>query len=297
TAPGPAPSRPQGVLVIVVTGATGNVGRALVTQLTADQVPVRALTRDPTRAGLPAGAEVVRFASVAEPAAMAAQFAGATALFLHVAAGGEHTAELLAAAREAGVRHVVVLSSIILDDDGAAEHPIHVMHARLEQQVRDSGLGWTFLRPGAFSTNSLQWVPQFRAGDTVRWPFLQSVTSPIHEADIAAVAAVALRDPEKHAGAVLSLTGPTAVTAEEQILAVGRALGRDLTVVEIPAHEVTADMFPHVPPGVLPALLESFGAAVDSEPDLTTTVADVTGGPGRSFEQWAQDHADDFRGA
>lgn len=283
--------------MIVVTGATGNVGRALVTQLAADRVPVRALTRDPTRADLPAGVEVVRFASVAEPAAMAAQFEGATALFLHVAAGGEHTAELLAAARRGGVRHVVVLSSIILDHDDAAAHPIHVMHARLEQQVRDSGLGWTFLRPGAFSTNSLQWVPQVRAGDTIRWPFTQSLTAPVHEADIAAVAAVALRDPERHTDAVLSLTGPVAVTAEEQLHAIGRALGRDFTVVEIPPHEVTADMFPHVPPEMLPALLESFGAAVGSEPDLTTTVRDVTGVPARTFEQWAKDHADDFRAA
>lgn len=281
--------------MIVVTGATGNVGRALVAQLAADQVPVRALTRDPARARVPAGAEVARFAGPGEPAAMAAQFEGATALFLHLVAGGEDTPALLAAARDGGVKHVVVLSSIIVDHDAAAEHPIHVVHSALERHVRESGLGWTALRPGAFSTNSLQWAPQVRAGDTVRGPFGDAVSSPIHEADIAAVAAVALRDPAGHTGAVHSLTGPEGVTTREQIHAVGRAVGRELRFEEIAPAEVPADMFPHVAPEMLPALLRALGDSVGTEPDLTTAVRDVTGRPARTFARWAEDHADDFR--
>ncbi|MVO87022.1 NAD(P)H-binding protein [Streptomyces sp. p1417] len=282
--------------MIVVTGATGNVGRALVARLAAEGVPVRALTRDPARAGaLPAGAEAVRFAPTAEPAAMAGAFAGATGLFLHLAAGGDHTAALLDAARAGGVRHVVVLSSIIVDHDEAAGHPLYDAHAALEGHVRASGLGWTFLRPGAFSTNARQWAAQIRAGDTVRGPFAKLRLTPVHEDDIAAVAARALLDPAAHTGVAHSVTGPAALTTEEQVRQVGRALGRDLRYVEVAPDEVTPDMFPHIEPEMLPVFLASLGAAVDSDPDLTATVREVTGRPARTFAQWAEEHADDFR--
>ncbi|MGW5865443.1 NAD(P)H-binding protein [Streptomyces sp. NPDC055239] len=280
--------------MIVATGATGNVGRALVTQLTAARTPVRALTRDPQRAQLPQGAEVARFDPAAEPAALAPLFDGASALFLHRAAVGEHTDAILAAARKGGVQRVVVLSSGIIQDGADETHPIYVVHADLEKRVRESGLDWTSLRPNAFATNSLQWADQIRAGDTVRGPFAGALTAPIHEADIAAVAVRALLD-DGHRGAVHHLTGPTAVSTDEQIHAIGRALGRDLRFDELPPEEVTEEMFPHVPAAMLPALLKSFAAAVGAAPEITTTVESVTGTPARTFAEWARDHRDDFR--
>ncbi|MEV2248969.1 NAD(P)H-binding protein [Streptomyces sp. NPDC050147] len=279
--------------MIVVTGATGNVGHALVTQLTAAQIPVRALTRDPGRARLPEGAEVARFDPAAEPADLAPLFDGAFALFLHMAAVGEHTDAVLAAARKGGVQHVVVLSSGIIEDGADKTHPIYVAHADLEQRVRESGLGWTFLRPNAFAANSLQWADQIRAGDIVRGPFAGALTAPIHEADIAAVAARAFLD-DGHRGAVHRLTGPAAVSTEEQIHTIGQALGRDLRFVEVPPEEVTADMFPHVPAGMLPAILESFAETVGVTPEISSTVESVTGTPARTFSEWTQGHKNDL---
>jgi uncharacterized protein YbjT (DUF2867 family) len=168
------------------------------------------------------------------------------------------------------------------------------MHAELEARVRESGLGHTFLRPNAFATNSLQWEPQIRLGDTVRGPFAAAVTAPIHEADIADVAARTLLD-DGHQGAVHRLTGPHAVTTEQQIHAIGAALGRTLRFIDVPAEDVGPEMFPHVPPQILPALLASFAAAVGTEPEITTTVEAVTGQPARTFDQWARDHKADFR--
>ncbi|MFF6981404.1 SDR family oxidoreductase [Streptomyces sp. NPDC008343] len=156
-----------------MTGATGNVGRALVERRAAADRPVRALTRDPQRAGLPGrrGGPVrtrpawclVRGRDQAVP----------------VRPGRRRTDPcLLAAARAAGVRHVVLLSSGIIQEGADESHPIHVMHATAERQILDSGLAWTFLRPNAFAVNAFQWAPQIRAGDRVRGVFADGLGAP-----------------------------------------------------------------------------------------------------------------------
>ncbi|MFI7399990.1 NmrA family NAD(P)-binding protein [Streptomyces sp. NPDC049541] len=272
--------------MIVVTGATGNVGRALVERLVADGRPVRALTRDPQRAELPAGAEVVRLQHD-RPEAL---FEGATKLFLYVQAG----TDLPAAARAAGVRHVVLLSSGIIQDGADETHPIHVMHATVERAIRDSGLEWTFLRPNAFATNALHWAPQIRSGNTVRGVFAGGLSAPIHEDDIAAVAERALLDPG-HEGAVHRLTGPEAISNADQIATIGRVIGRDLDFVEVAPDQAGPELFPHLPPQLRESLLASFAATVGVPPEITTTVEKITGTPARTFATWAEDHADDFR--
>ncbi|WP_406460865.1 NAD(P)H-binding protein [Streptomyces sp. NBC_01622] len=276
--------------MIVVTGATGNVGRALVERLTAAGRPVRALTRDPQRAGLPPQAEVVRH-QLDDPAAL---FTGATQLFLNLQATGDATGALLDAARAAGVRHVVMLSSGIVREGADTSHPIHIWHAKAEQQVHDSGLAATILRPHAFAANALQWTAQIRVGDTVRGPYADAVSAPIHEDDIAAVAERTLLDPG-HEGAAHRLTGPEPITTAQQITAIGHAVGRDLRFTEIPADEADSRLFPHVPPEMLRGLLKGLAASVGTTPETTTAVEDITGVPARPFTTWAKDHADDFK--
>ncbi|GHD97748.1 SDR family oxidoreductase [Streptomyces alanosinicus] len=275
--------------MIVVTGATGNVGRALVHRLLAAGRPVRALTRDPQRAALPDGAEVVRLRSD-DPAAL---FGGATAVFLYA---HPETADLLTAARAHGVRQVVLLSSAIIEEGADETHPIHVMHATVERQIRDSGLDWTFLRPGGFATNALQWAPQIRAGDTVRGVFAGALSAPIHEDDIAAVAERALLD-GGHEGAAHRLTGPVATTNAEQVAAIGAAVGRELTFVEADPREAGTELYPHVPPQMLERLLRTFEESVGVPPEITDTVEKLTGTPARPFARWARDHTADFGGA
>ncbi|MDV9178741.1 NAD(P)H-binding protein [Streptomyces sp. W16] len=273
--------------MIAVIGATGNVGRALVDRLVAADSPVRALTRDPERAGLPAQAETVRF-QLDDPAAL---FTGVTRLFVYAHATSPG---LLDAARAAGVRHVVLLSSGIIKDGADETHPIHLAHAAAEQHIRDSGLAWTSLRPNAFAANALQWAPQIRTGNTVRGVFANGLTAPIHEDDIAAVAERALLD-DGHEGIAHRLTGPEAISNAEQITAIGRALGRPLHHVEVPPDQAGPELFPNVPPQMLAGLLKIFAATVDTTPEITTTVEQVTGTPARTFADWAKDHTDDFR--
>lgn len=273
--------------MIVVTGATGNVGRALVERLVAEGRSVRAVSRrDAERTALPPGAEVTRLGS-------AGLFEGASKLFLHLQATGDRTGAVLDEARAAGVRHVVMLSSGIIQEGADETHPIHLVHARAERLVRDSGMEWTFLRPNAFSVNALQWAGQIRGGDTVRGPFADAATAPIHEDDIAAVAARSLLD-AGHEGAVHRLTGPEALTNAGQVAAIGRVLGRDLTYVEVPVEEAEADFFPGMPRQVARAVLKSFAALVGTPPEITSTVEEVTGRPARTFAAWAEDHRADF---
>ncbi|MER5524611.1 NAD(P)H-binding protein [Streptomyces sp. NPDC002677] len=276
--------------MIVVTGGTGNVGRALVARLVADGQPVRALTRAPETAGLPDKAEVVRF----RPDDQAALFEGADKVFLYVQGADGRMPELLDAARAAGVRQVVLLSSGIIQEGADETHPIHAMHATAERQIRDSGLAWTFLRPNAFATNALQWAPQIRAGDTVRGVFADMLTAPIHEDDIAAVAERALLD-DGHEGAVHRLTGPAATTNTDQIAAIGRAVGRDLAFVEVGPAEAAPLLFPQTPPELVRGILKTFADTVGVAPEITTAVEEITGSPARTFEQWAKDHAADFQ--
>ncbi|MFE6779963.1 SDR family oxidoreductase [Streptomyces sp. NPDC057702] len=278
--------------MIVVTGATGNVGRSLVSQLVAEERPVRGVTRDPARADLPPGAEAVR-ADYADPAALDALFVGATGLFINLSAVGSHTQDLLTAAVAAGVRRVVLLSSGAVDDGADESNPLVAHHLVPERAVVASGARWTLLRPNAFATNAFQWAPQIRDGDVVRHPFAGARTAPIHEADIAAVATRALLD-EGHHGAAYRLTGPEVLTAAEQVAAIGTALGRDLRFDEVPREEVSPDLFPHVPPAMLGTILDAFAAAVTAETEVTTTVAEVTGRPALTFARWATDHTADF---
>ncbi|MEU5318033.1 NmrA family NAD(P)-binding protein [Streptomyces sp. NPDC021056] len=272
--------------MILVTGATGNVGRALVDRLVAAGRPVRALTRDPQKAALPDGVEVMRL----HPDRSA--FEGGTKLFLYVQAAN---ADLLTAAREAGVRHVVFLSAGYVTADADDSNPLRIMHADAERAIRDSGLEWTFLRPHAFAVNALSWAGQIRAGDTVRGVFADAMSAPIHEDDIAAVAERTLLD-VGHEGAVHILTGPAATSNADQIAAIGRALGRDLEYVELPPEQAATELFSHLPPHLLQFLLKSWAATVGATPEITDTVEKITGTPARTFEQWARDHAEDFRG-
>ncbi|MEE4424829.1 SDR family oxidoreductase [Streptomyces bugieae] len=285
--------------MIVVTGATGNIGRSLVDRLLADGVAVRALTRDPARAQLPAGAEVVRADLTGDAADFVPLLAGADALFLNLAAGGERAAVALAeAAAKAGVRRIVLNSSMGVTDTPADENNfISRMHATVERAVRASGLEWTFVRGGNYATNALAWGPAIRDTGVVRdaHPGAQGV--PVHEADLADVAAVALLDRTgTHTGQVYLVTGPESLTVADQVAEIGRAIGRETRVEQI-TEEAAAEAMsgPHLPKEAALELVRWFGNTVDAPAfPLSDAVERITGHPARTFAQWARDHVADF---
>jgi uncharacterized protein YbjT (DUF2867 family) len=165
----------------------------------------------------------------------------------------------------------------------------------IERLTEASGLRWTFLRPGMFALDARGfWGPQIRAGDVVRWPYLSVPTAPIDERDIAAVAVRALCE-DGHAGAEYVLTGPQSLSQVEQVSTIGRAIGRALRIEEISPDEARRELLAILPAPVLNLLLDAWGAAAGQPAYVTSTVAEITGVPARTFLEWATDHAAEFR--
>ena len=174
-------------------------------------------------------------------------------------------------------------------------NPSRTRAETVERLIETSGLQWTFLRPGMFATNALGWwAPQIRAGDVVRWPYLEVPTAPIDERDIAAVAVRTLCK-DGHSGAEHVLTGPQSLTQFEQIATIGSVLGRSLRIEEISPEDWLRELPSFLPSFVAKYLLDAWAAAIGRPAFVTSTVAELTGAPARTFLEWASDHAGHFR--
>ncbi|MEV0697459.1 NAD(P)H-binding protein [Saccharopolyspora sp. NPDC050389] len=264
---------------VLVTGATGNVGRQVVHQLLRSTgAAVRAVARNVT--GLSADVEPVS-ADLADPGAFAAALGGIDAVFL---IWPLHTAEALPAVLDAvGDRRLVFLGTGGVRD------------LDMVRQQQMLGANSVFIRPSTFAANALWWAPQIRAGDVVRGAFGELAVSMLHERDIAAVAVRALLDDSPDAA--YALTGPEVLSQAEQVRIIGAALGRPIRWQEVSRTEarqqMLADGFPR---SFVDVLLATYAAMLTQPPPLVTgTVEAATGVPARTFRQWADDHADDFR--
>ncbi|KAA9160266.1 NAD(P)H-binding protein [Amycolatopsis acidicola] len=266
-------------MTILVTGARGGISRAVAGQLLEAGHEVRVGGRVPE-------GDVVEL-DLARPETFGA-VQGIRAVFLYAELGG--LKPFLDAAREAGVEQVVLLSA--RGADPAAADAIMRVHGEAEAAVRESGIPWTFLRPGGFATNRLWWAADVRAGRAVREPFPDSQSALIHEADLAAVARHALTEPG-HANAAYALTGPESLTARRQAELIGEAIGRPVSVERQDLAEYRRELA-HLPAELLETRIRRL-AALTGKPDPTTaTVEEVTGTPARGFAEWAADHAADF---
>ena len=278
---------------ILVTGATGTVGRQVVTKLLATDVRVRALTRDPASANLSEGAEVRR-GDLTIPETLDACLDGIDVVFLVWTA--QPDAVSTAVDRIAKyARRIVFLSSPHQTPHPLFQqpNPLAAMHAEIERLIRASGLDWTFLRPGMFAANARSWwAPQIRAGAVVRWPYADAPTAPVHEADIAAVAVNTLLE-SRHNGADYVLTGPQSLTQREQVEIIGDVIGRSLRFEEISPEAARRELgFPEAAANML---LNAWAAAIGQPALVSSAVADITGNPARSFRDWVIDNVDEFK--
>ncbi|MFF8288491.1 NAD(P)H-binding protein [Streptomyces sp. NPDC016309] len=283
-------------MTVLVTGSRGRVGSTLLTLLHDRGVPVRAASAGPAGLVLPAGVAAVR-CDLRDPATFPAALDGVDSVFLY--AEPSHAEAFAAEARAAGVRHVVLLSSSAVLSPDAEANPIGASHLAAERALAAAAAGGafdvTFLRPGAFATNALQWAPAITSTGVVDLPHPEAVGDPIHEEDVAEVAYAALTD-DRLRGSTLVLTGPEALTFTEQLEVLGRVTGRGITVRPVPPEEWKASVAQYVPAEFADALLDHWSACTTGPVALTRTVEEVTGRPARTFARWAADHADAFTG-
>jgi uncharacterized protein YbjT (DUF2867 family) len=285
--------------MILVTGATGTMGRPLVDVLVSEGVKVRAIVHDLQAAHLPAQVELVA-GDLSRPATIAPFLEGVTALFLHPRAVGLAAGELLALARARGVQRVVALSATN-DDEPLDQQPSRYRGDR-NKEVEDaaaSGLGWVSLRVSYFARNTLDaWGAQIRAGDLVSGPYASFSEAPLHEADFGAVATRALQGDALVArrGRRLELSGPQALTHQQMVATIAEALGRPLRYQEIPPQAVQQGMVANgFPEPFVAALLARYAREVAQPAPVSGEVERVLGRPARSYAQWVSDHADAFR--
>ncbi|MFJ6252359.1 MULTISPECIES: NAD(P)H-binding protein [unclassified Streptomyces] len=277
--------------MILVTGATGNIGSALLKELHVRGVgPLRGFTRDAARAVLPQGVEAVE-GDFADPASLKPALKGVRSLFLVSRLGSD--ADILEAARQAGVEHVVLVSSITVQTHphlGPADENLAV-----ERLLKETDMAWTILRPTQFASNALMWAASIRSRETVRAPYAETALPTIHPADIASVARVALTEPG-HRRRTHALTGPEPITVRQQVEAIAAVLGREVPFVEISRRQAHAQMVAVFGTEAADAVLDVTGGDVNPELLMVRdTVSQVTGTPARSFRQWASENADAFR--
>lgn len=264
---------------ILVTGATGNVGGALIRQLVGDDVELRAISRKPDDVRLPDGVEVV-FGDVDQPDSITAAARDVDAAF--VMAAGRDSLGLRALAG-AGVRRAVYLSALTVQTRPG--YPIGASNAVAERDLGTLFSDSTALRPGQFTTNTLQWRGTITTG-TVFAPFPDVATLMIDPYDIAAVARLVLLDQDgTHAGAAYALTGQELMTTRERVEVLGKVLQRDLRVVEI--DRATARSRMRLPEALADAALELNGNPNPEETAALPTVQQLLGRPPRTFEEWA----------
>jgi uncharacterized protein YbjT (DUF2867 family) len=278
--------------MILVTGATGNVGRQLVRQLLEKNIGVRVLSRDPREGSFPAGVEVIA-GDAGQPAALREALSGVDRMFFmsptrHLIAQAVATAE---AARRSGLRHIVMLSSLAVEMP--EDNPLTREHAEAERIIQSSACAWTMLRAGVFATNTLPWASSIKSEGTVRNVLTNDSYAPIDPYDIAAVAATTLTEPG-HTAKHYGLTGEESITPREQVAVLGELLGREIRYIELSFEEA------------LPIFVRNF--PVDGESTLRSLrlpnlpwaaprgdVRQVTGKRPRSYRQWAESNLDAFR--
>jgi uncharacterized protein YbjT (DUF2867 family) len=284
--------------MILVTGATGNIGREVVKLLQEGDEHVVAITRHPASAALPKGVIVVG-GDPSHPQTLVSALPEVKTVFISPRALGDDNpgaaaVELLKLAAERGAQRVVTLSAVTVEFGGGYRRFADAFRG-VEDAVKASGLPWTILRSAEYDSNALAWAPQIRALGVVRGAYGDAASSPIHNRDVAAVSAVALMN-AAHAGHTYVLTGPQSLTQRERVRLIGAAIGKAIPWVDTSPQQVRESMLAQGLPADVPDRLLGYLASLDQQAGpSSTTVQQLLGRPALPFAQWAAEHASAFR--
>ncbi|MFG1616319.1 NAD(P)H-binding protein [Nonomuraea wenchangensis] len=277
--------------MILVTGATGNVGSHVVRQLLEEGEKVRVMTRNPSGHAFPDAVEVVT-GDLTQPETLSEALSGIERTFLFPVFHGVDG--FLDVAERAGLRHVVMLSSVSVTWPEPGW--VGEVHLRLERSVEASGLAWTFVRPDGLTTNDLVWAPQIIDGDVVRGRYGEAATAPIDPRDIAAVAVRSILD--GRIGEGYSVTGPQSLTQIDRVRVIAETIGRPLRWEEQSEDWFRDEMArAGMPAPGINDYIDALTARVGRPTEVLPTVEQVTGRPPFPYAQWVADHAAAFGAA
>lgn len=281
---------------VLVTGATGRIGRAVVDQLTDAGVPVRALVRrSESAATLPTGVEVIT-GDLTVPESLDAALRAVSTVFL-VWTAPPQTAAAVVDRLAAHARRVVYLSAPHRTPHPFFQqpNPMAALHAEIERLIAATGLESTIIRPGMFASNALLWwAASIRGDGVVRWPYGAAETAPIDDRDVTAVVTRTLYE-DGQGGGDYVLTGPESLSQAEQVSIIGDVLGRPIAFEELPPDDFRRRT-PETSRSAVDMLLAAWNATMGQPAYVTSTVSDLLGTPPRTFRQWATDHATAFTG-
>jgi len=281
--------------MILVTGATGNIGSQLVKLLVAKGLPVRVISRDEKKVShLDPGVQRV-IGDRHDPSVVRKAVQGADKVFmLAMIFDKNHEGDrlLVKEAKQAGAGPIVMVSSAQAQDE---TNLIGRLHREKEELLEQSGISWTLLRPGGFMSNSLQWADTIKSQSKVFNPMGNGKTAPISPYDIAGVAAVALTGPG-HEGKVYYLTGGELLSNPEQVDILSKVIGKPIECVDTPVEVAAERAIASGLPEPLVRSLADIWAQVRKEPSpfQTDEVERLTGGPAQTFETWSYEHRTAF---
>jgi uncharacterized protein YbjT (DUF2867 family) len=282
---------------VLVTGATGNTGKALVELLRQRGVPVRAMVRSGSaREQFDATTVETVVADFDNAEAVAAALTGVQRAYLVTPSSERAQAQqerFVEMAAKAGLRHVVKLSQLSADEAS----PVRFLryHAAVERRIRELGVQFTFLRPNLYFQGLLALSAPIREHSRIFTPIGDAAVSAVDVRDIAAVAATVLTEPG-HLGATYPITGPAAITHAEIATAIGAVLGREVTFVDVRPAAFAANLRDVLPDWQVEGLLEDYAHYRRGEAaDVLPTVAQVTGRAPRTVADFARDYVEAFR--
>lgn len=281
--------------MILITGATGNVGRELVPMLLAAKQDIRVLVRDERKAA-PFDQRIQRaVGDLDRPETLKAAMEGVDRLFL-VTPLTEQVGNLIAAAKTAGVRHIVKQSTIEANRSLGPGR----WHREQERMIEECGAQWTFIRPTFMMTNTVQWwAATIRTQNRVFFPALKGRAPAVDPKDVAAMALRILSQPDAHERKVYEVTGPEPLTIAQMIQTLSVLLGKDIRYIRIPRFVATLWMRRFgMSRRLIKAMTETFAAwDRDEYAYVSDAVAQVTGHAPGTYESWCRRHRDLFNGA
>lgn len=285
--------------MILVIGGTGNIGRAVVQMLAEKGEPFKVLARDPLKTEKMLGSNVdLVGGDLSIPDTISAAMAGVDKLFLVTPLHLDQVAmksTAIQAAKDAGVKHIIMSTGIGASPDAGVE--VGRWHGQSQEEVKATGISYTFLQPGFFMQNMLMFAEPISNMGQFFMPLGSGKVNWVDARDIAAVGVVALTE-DGHENMEYPILGSETMTCVEMAEIMSGVAGKEIQYVDVPPEAAKQGMLDMGMPEKLADIMnELYALGPAGHLDFTNDVVEkVTGNQPRSFQQFAQDFASTFKG-